>query len=178
MKMERYKNEIADTENKEGTKEKEKKRTEFEINTIGRDIVRAIVDETIVPKIIQEDIRDSKNVVQNIIEEVLVSNIINCDTKTDVLKTNDTNVNYKRKTIANKNDTINKKFNNTDTSILINNTVTSSNTSDNNDKNAELNLLSNSFSIKKTEVVDLGSEDDKNTNSSSNENSDDETGIV
>ena len=178
MKMERYKNEIVATEVKEGTKEIKKTSTDFEINTIGRDIVRAIVDETIVPKIIQEDIQDSKDVVQNIIEEVLVSNIINCDSKTDVLKTNDTNVNYTRETIANKNDNINKKFNNTDTSILINNKVSSSNASDNNDKNAEVNLLSNSFSIKKTEVVDLGSEEDKNTNSSSDENSDDETGIV
>ena len=177
MKMERYKNEIADTEDKKGTKEIEKTSADFEINSIGRDIVRAIVDETIVPKIIQQDMQDSKDVVQNIIEEVLVSNIISCDSETDVLKTNDTNVNYTRATIANKNDTINKKFNNTDTSILINNTVKSSNTSDNNDNVGE-NLVSNSFSIKKTEVVDLGSEEDKNTNSSSDENSDDETGIV
>ena len=177
MKMERYKNEIADTEDKKGTKEIEKTSADFEINSIGRDIVRAIVDETIVPKIIQQDMQDSKDVVQNIIEEVLVSNIISCDSETDVLKTNDTNVNYTRATIANKNDTINKKFNDTDTSILTNNTVKSSNTSDNNDNVGE-NLVSNSFSIKKTEVVDLGSEEDKNTNSSSDENSDDETGIV
>ena len=136
MKMERYSNQITDTEDKEGTKEIEKKSTAFEINAIGRDIVRAIVDETIVPKIIKEDIQDSKDVVQNIIEEVLVSNIINCDNKTDVLKTNDTNVNYTKENIVNKKNTIDKKFNNTDTSILINNPVPNSNKSDNNDKNA------------------------------------------
>ena len=178
MKMERYNNQITNTEDKEGTKEIEKKSTDFEINAIGRDIVRAIVDETIVPKIIKEDIQDSKDVVQNIIEEVLVSNIINCDNKTDVLKTNDTNVNYTKENIVNKKNTIDKKFNNTDTSILVNNPVPNSNKSDNNDKNAEVNLISNSISNKKTEFVDLGSEDDKNTNSSSDENSDDETGIV
>ena len=178
MKMEGYKNKIVDTEDTKGTKEIEEKSSDYEIDTIGRDIVRAIVDETIVPKIIQEDIQDSKDVVQNIIEEVLVSNIINCDNKTNVLKTNDTNVNHTKENIANKDDTISKKFNNTDTSILINNIVPSSNSGDNNDKNTEVNLVSNSFSINKTEVVDLGSEEDKNTNSSSDEHSDDEKGII
>ena len=73
------KNEIKDTDIDNISKGKEVSSPNFKIKDKGIDIVRSIVDDNIIPKFSHGDNNSSNDIVQNIIEEVLVTNVINVD---------------------------------------------------------------------------------------------------
>ena len=160
--MEQCENEIKSTNVKNETTEKDS--SDYKMNANGIDIVRAIVDETIVSKIIQKDAENSKIVVKNIIEEVLVTEIINCNSNTNVSETNSTQHDSK---------SIDKNFSASTSDSYI--TADHKSSSEKENETSALDSVPKDKSQKGTNV-DIASEEDKDTNSS-DENSEDETGM-
>ena len=82
--MEKFKNVIENAINlkTEATKKGDIDNTQEGLET-SIDIVKALVEDAIVPKIIQDDVsessRNAKDIVQNVVEEILVSNVVKCD---------------------------------------------------------------------------------------------------
>ena len=106
MKMEESKNQIGDNNIKSIGNEKEKKISPgFQMNTIGIDIVNAMVDDAVFSKTVQDDNESSNDIVQNIIEEVLVTNIIQDDRNLPGTQDESNNCTKNNRVITDENDT-------------------------------------------------------------------------
>ena len=191
MKMEESKNQIGDNNIKSIGNEKEKKISPgFQMNTIGIDIVNAMVDDAVFSKTVQDDNESSNDIVQNIIEEVLVTNIIQDDRNLPGTQEESNNCTKNNTVITDENDTKSDLSNNKISNIdILNSTSNVAKTSIVNEQNISSNesikknslaaekLQQNSMSNEVPEVVDLSSEEDKDATGSTDEkNSDDETG--
>ena len=191
MKMEEHKYEINDTDIAGISKGKEVTSPNFKTNDKRIDIVRSIVDDNIIPKFSHGDNKTSNDIVQNIIEDVLVTNVINLDKNVSETRNTLSDSFQITECITDKNEEINNLSNddiidthksNTTKGMVSNcksaEKTLSMNEPKQNDNAPLVELSTKSQSSKTTELVDLSSEEDKNTNSCSDENSDDETGMM